>query len=238
MTAALETSAPLDPVLRRLPAAVWQALPSLAVAGVLSLGAGTAAAWLLGPSSPLMPLATALPTAPAMAWAIRSLHRSLFDTPTGAWLRGLGLASAALAGPAALAAWSVLSAAVADASRSVFFQTIGVAAALAAVVLAVLMVVALPVAQLRPDVRLRSVLAMAVLAVARRPLGPLAALAVPLAVGWLGVTWFGGLLALVAPVLILLLVAAAWPTARSAGVAMPPLTPDPRARLHDDRGEK
>ncbi|MGB4134998.1 MAG: hypothetical protein WA971_00430, partial [Microbacterium sp.] len=56
-----------------------------------------------------------------------------------------------------------------------------------------------------------------------RPLGAIAALACTAAVVWLGLTWFAGLLVLAGPVLIVLMVGAAWTALAASGVAVPAL---------------
>src|SRR5690606_9121897 len=79
MKATVATTASVDVVLGRMLAAAWPALPAIAVTGITSTGAGFAAAGLLGPQSPWLPLLVGLVAAPAILWAVDSMHDAVFD---------------------------------------------------------------------------------------------------------------------------------------------------------------
>ena len=219
------SSSPVDPVLRRLPGAAWRALAPLAVAGVIGLAGWVFGSALFGPGSPVVPPLVAAACALPTAWALGALHDGLFDR-AAVRLRRRVLAVAVGAGaPALLLAWAQLTSAVAASADVPLFPVLALAAVLLAAMFSLIAVVAVPVAALRDDVSLRTVAVVCAVAALRRPLAPLAALAASGAVGWLGLSWFGGLLLLVAPLLVLLAVAAAWPAAAAVGVALPPLAP-------------
>lgn len=220
--------AAVDPVLLRLPAAAWRALAPLGVTGAAALAAWAFGGALLGPASPLVPLLVVAACAVPAAWALGALHDRIFDH-AAVRLRRRVLAVAVGAGaPAVLLAWSQVTSAIAASAAVPLFAVLAFAALLLSAAVALVAVVAEPVAALRDDVGLRTVAVVCAVAAVRRPLGPLAALAVSAAVAWLGLTWFGGLLLLAAPLLVLLSVAAAWPVAAASGVALPPLVPGRR----------
>ncbi|MCD2443607.1 hypothetical protein LQ757_15110 [Agromyces sp. SYSU K20354] len=230
---AADESPVVDPVLRRLPGAAWRSLPALAVLGVAVVAAYVGAGWLLGPSSPLAWVAVGIVAAPAVAWAVDRMQGELFeldDRRPGVGRRLVVVWTCTLA-PCLLAAWSSFVAAIADSSGSPYFQVLAVAGTVLVVVVALVAVVAIPVGTMRGDVRVRTIVVMSFLATIRRPLGPLAAIVVTVAVVWLGLTWFTGLLALAAPVFAVLAVAAAWPTVTAFGVALPSLTPQRRSTV-------
>lgn len=218
----------IDPVLLRLPAAAWRALAPLGLTGAATLVAWTFGAAWLGTTSPLLPVLVVVAAAAPAAWALGAVHAQLFDRPPVRYPRRLLLVLLGGGVPVVAASWSMLTAVVADAAGAPFFQVLAVAASLVAVLLAAVAVVAVPVGAMRDDVGLVTLVTVSAVAALRRPAGPLAALAVTAAVVWLGLTWFGGLLLLAAPVLILLSVAAAWPAATASGVALPPLVPPRR----------
>lgn len=215
----------VDPVLLRLPAAAWRALAPLGITGTAALTAGAFAAAWFGPGSPLVPLLIAAGTVAPAAWAIGSLLGRLFECPPVSYGRRLRIVAVGVGIPAIAVAWSMLTAAVAAVAATPFFPVLAVAATLVAVLCAVIAVVAVPVGAMRDDVTLRTVATVSAVAALRRPVGPLAALAATAALAWMGLTWFGGLLLLVAPLLLVLAVAAAWPVATASGVALPPLAP-------------
>ncbi|MBS0023749.1 hypothetical protein [Microbacterium paraoxydans] len=220
--------AAVDPVLRRLPAAAWRALAPLAVTGATGLAAWAFGAALLGPGSPAVPVLVVAACATPAAWALGALHDGLFDHAAVRLRRRVLTVAVGAGAPALLLAWAQLIGVVAGVAEVPLFPVLALAAVLGAAALSVVAVVAVPVAALRDDVSLRTVAVVCAVAALRRPLAPVAALAVPIAVAWLGLTWFGGLLLLVAPLLVLLSVAAAWPVAAESGVALPPLTPGRR----------
>jgi hypothetical protein len=217
--------ATIDPVLLRLPAAAWRALAPLAVTGTAALAAWAFATAGFGPGSPLVPVLVAVCCAFPAAWAIGSLHDRLFDRPPVRYGRRLLLTLLGAGIPAIAFAWSFLTAVVAEAATVPLFPVLALAAAIVAVLCAMVAVVAVPIGAMRADVSLRTLVTVSAVAALRRPLGPLAALAASAALAWLGLTWFGGLLLLVAPLLIVLSAAAAWPVATATGVALPPLAP-------------
>lgn len=215
----------IDPVLLRLPGAAWRALAPLGVTGVTGLAAWAFATALLGPGSPLVPVLVVGASAFPAAWALGSMHDRIFDRPPARYGRRLTLMLLGAGMPAVAVAWSMLTAAVAEAAAVPLFPVLAVAATLVAVLCAIVAVVAVPVGAMRDDVSLRTLVTVSAVAALRRPAGPLAALAASSALTWLGLTWFGGLLLFVAPVLMVLAVAAAWPAATASGVALPPLPP-------------
>ncbi|MDF0513712.1 hypothetical protein PX701_08765 [Agromyces sp. H3Y2-19a] len=236
---AVEPGAAVDPVLRRLPAAAWRSLPALAVLGVAVVAVYAAAGRVLGPASPITWIVVAALAAPGLLWAVDRLGAELFELGgerPGFGRRLLVVAVFAVA-PCMLAAWSALVAVVAEASGSVAFQVLAVAGTALAVVAALVAAVAIPVGVVRADVRLRSIVAMAFIAVVRRPLGPVSAVVAAAAVVWLGLTWLTVLLAIAAPVFVVLAVGCAWPTAAAVGVALPPLVPLRRSPITVTQGE-
>jgi hypothetical protein len=238
MTAVTALAHAGDAVLLRLPGAAWRALPWLAVCGAGTSLAVVVAFW----STAWMPVLTwpvgALLASPFVAWAVDAVHRQLFDEQTAAPRRRRLLAAAiGCVAPAALAAWSSLVAGLADASSAWPLQVLAVAAVVAAAVCAAVGVVAVPLAAIRGDAALRSIAALSFVAVVRRPLGALAALASAAAVVWLGLSWFAGLLVLAGPVLVVLMVGAAWTTALSVGVHLPDLAVL-RPRIRTSPGEE
>ncbi|MFE6734763.1 hypothetical protein [Microbacterium sp. NPDC057741] len=213
-----------DAVLLRLPGAAWRALPWLAACGAGITLAVVVALWITAWTPVLAPPVGALLASPFLAWAVDAVHRQLFDEQTAVSHRRRLLAAAiGCVAPAALAAWSTIVAGLADTSMAWPLQVLAVAAVVAAAVCAAVGVVAVPLAAIRADAALRSVAALSFIAVVRRPLGALAALACTAAVVWLGLSWFAGLLVLAGPVLVVLMVGAAWTTVVSAGVDLPAL---------------
>lgn len=216
-----------QPVLRRLPAAAWRALPTLASTGVASVGLWWLIAGALGPASPAFVPAALVIATPGAALAIDAVQREVFDDGSGhrrRW-RPVWLASLCAAATGAFAAWSTIAGAVAVAAESALFQVTAVTAAIAAAVVTIIAAVAIPVATARKDASARAVLIAATIAGVRRPFPPIAAVAASAAIGWLGLTWFAGLLVFVVPVFAVVAVAAAWSSAPPIGVALPPLSP-------------
>ncbi|MBM7832142.1 small-conductance mechanosensitive channel [Agromyces cerinus] len=230
---------PADPVLQRLPAATWRSSPALVVAGVVPLLAYVLAGWVLGPAAPAAWVLVGLLSAPAVLWAVDRLHGELFDledTRPGL-TRRLVVVGVFISIPCLLAAWSTFAAAVAASSGSVFFQVLAVAGTALTVVSVLIAVVAVPIGTVRADVTVRTIALASFLAGARRPLGPIAAVATAAAVAWLGFTWFGGLLVFVVPVLVVFAIGGAWPTATAFGISLPPLAPTRSAAARARPGE-
>lgn len=213
-----------DPVLLRLPGAAWRALPSLVTLGLVVFGAWILAVSFFGPVGVLTPVSVAAAAVLPTSWTLGSVQREIFDDPT-VWPRRTLLVVLALMVPAFVAGWSIFTASVAAVSSSGFFAGLAVACALAALVVALIAVVAVPIGAMRSDVGISSVIRVAAVAAVRRPLASLTALVVPTVLTWAGLAWFNGLLLLVAPVLILLAVPAAWSTGSALGVTLPRLSP-------------
>jgi len=228
-----------DEVLRRLPFAAWRALPVLALTGVGAVLLGVGVMWALGPASAWVPAAVGLLAAPLLMWAVQAVHSELFADPLArGWRRGVLVAAAATATPGLLASASLLAAAVAEATHAPLFQVVAVAGSLATAVVAAIAVVALPLGLVRGEVRLGSVVVVAVLATVRRPLAAIATLAAASAVTWLGVTWFAGVLVAAVPALAVLAVATSWTTVVPFGVELPELTPVRTRRRPAPQGER
>lgn len=238
MTGVIASVGPGDLVLLRLPGAAWRALPVLAVCGVGTAGVTTLAVWVTAWMPVLAMSLAAVLVSPLFAWAVDAVHRQLFaertHVPRGRRALAAGIGCVV---PAMFATWSTLAAGLAEATQSSPLQVLAVAALVAAAVCAAVAVVAIPLADVRDDAALRSIVAISFVAVARRPLGAIAALGCAAAVVWLGLTWFAGLLVLAAPVLIVLMVGAAWTTAVAAGVDLPML-PLIRPRHRPTNGEE
>jgi len=230
--------ADMDPVLRRLPAATWRALPALAVLGLTTLLAFVGSALTLGLAAPWTPAVVGVVSAPVALWALDSLQGEIFDQApeSGGWLRRLLLVEVLIAVPTALAAWSGFVAEIAETAGSIFFQILAVAAAFASLATALLAVVAIPLANIRRDVGVRAVLIASIIAIGRRPLASTAALLTGAALTWLALTSFTGLFLFVAPLLVILAVAAAWSTVARVGVTLPPLAPLRHLRKRTTQG--
>ncbi|WP_157001036.1 hypothetical protein [Agromyces laixinhei] len=217
----------IDPVLQRLPAAAWRASPALAVSGVVPLLVFVLVGWLLGPGSPSVWILVGLLSAPVVVWAMGRLQGELFELGDQRpdLMRRLVVAEVFIGAPCLLAAWSTFAAAVAASAGSVLFEVLAVAGTVLTVVSVLIAVVALPIGTARADVTVRTIALASFLAGARRPLGPIAAVAMAVAIGWLGLTWFTGLLVFVVPVAVVFAVGGAWPTATAFGISLPPLAP-------------
>lgn len=211
-----------DPILIRLPRTAWRSLPALAVAGVGIALIVAGIGWLFASVPVLVPLLSVLTAAPVFAWIVDVVHAELFEDRVQTTVRRRMLVTAA-AGmpPAILGVWSIVLADTANLAESWALQVLAVMAVMVAVVAAAVAIVIVPLASMRADVGLDSIAILALLAVIRRPLAPLAALACAGALTWLGLTWFGGLLVLVAPVLCVLMVAATWSMVPAVGVKVP-----------------
>ncbi|MEI3844637.1 MULTISPECIES: hypothetical protein [unclassified Microbacterium] len=217
---------PEDTLLRSLGRAAWRALPVLAACGTAAAGLAALAFWIGLRMPGFVPLIAVVLVAPLLAVSIDAVQRHLFEEPTAVHrARRVLVPAIGCAVPAAFAVGSTVLGVLADSNGSWPLQVLAVAAVGAAVVAALVAVVALPVAAWRADVSVRSVVVFSLVAVVRRPLGAVAALLAAAAVVWLGLTWFAGLLILVVPVLTVLMVGAAWPTASASGVRLPALVP-------------
>ena len=196
-----------DPVLRRLPAAFWRALPVLLASGCALLVPTLLVGALFGPDSPVLALVVCAVGAPLLLVCVERLHAELFERQQKAarpsWWRRARRAEAIVL-PCGLAA------------------AVG---ALAALVLALLAIVALPLAAARPESTLRATLLVACYALLRSPLPALAVAAVGGALAWLGSSGLPGLTAIAPGLLAALAVGAAWPTVVRVGVDLPPLAP-------------
>lgn len=204
--------------------ASWRALPALGFAGVSALAVWWVACWLFGVGSPFSLVAVGLGTAPLVVLAVDAVHAQFFDLDNSrpANKRRLLVVSIGLGAPAITAAWSVFAAAVATAARSPLLQISSVAASLAFVVFLAIGAVAVPLGLARGDSSIRAVFVAAALAAMRRPLPPIAAVLTATAVGWIGMTWFGGLLVFVLPIFVIVAVAASWSVVPCVGVRLPP----------------
>jgi len=218
------TGARVDPVLLRLPAAAWHALASLGATGIAVLLSWALGAASLGPASPLMPLIIVAAGAAPAAWALGALSDRLFDRASVRYRRRFAAVILGAGAPAVLLSWTMLVTDIAKTTASPAAAVLALAGVLASVVVALVAVVLVPVAAERGDAGPRTLLIVASVAALRRPFAPLGALAVTGTVAWFGLTWFGGLLLLAPPLLVVLSVAAAWPTASAIGVSLPRLT--------------
>lgn len=222
MTVNTATSPFEDPILLQLPWAVWRSLPVLAVAGLGTALIVSVIGWLFGAAPALVPVLSVFGAAPGLAWSVDAVHRRLFGDRVQTTVRRRILVTA-VAGmpPAILGTWSIVLAETANLTASWGLQILAVAAVLLASFMAAVAIIVIPLASMRADVGLDSIAIFAVIAVIRRPLAPVAALACAGALTWLGLTWFGGLLVLVAPVFCGLMVAATWSTMPAVGVELP-----------------
>lgn len=215
-----------DPILLRLPRAVWQALPVLVLAGVGAAVVVSLTLWIAAGAPPVAALAAAVFSAPIVGWGVDGVHRALFHDPTRVPVRRRMIAAeAAIVPPATLAVGSLIVAEAAATAGSWHLQVIAVTMVLLTVVVAMVGVVVLPLASMRGDVALRSVVMVSLVAVLRRPLSAFATLAAAASIVWLGATWFAGLLVLAVAVLCPLMVAASWATTAPIGVDVPRCTP-------------
>jgi len=239
MTSMHADSAPGDPVLRRLPAATWRSSPALVVAGAFPLLVYVLVGWVFGPGAPTVWVLVGLVSAPVVLWAMDRLQGELFDLDgvRPGLMRRLVVAEVFIAAPLLLAAWSTFASTVATSSGSVIFQVLAVAGTALTMVSVLVAVVAVPIGTVRADVTVRTITIASFLAAARRPLGPIAATATAVAIGWLGLTWFTGLLVFVVPVLVVFAVGCAWPTATAFGVALPHLAPTRSSTARARHGE-
>jgi len=227
-----------DELLRRLPRAVWRALPALASSGVATLLIGVAVIWALGPASAWTPVAVGVLAAPLAAWAIDAVHGELFaEHRRVAWTRRLIVSELAVGVPTLLASSSLVASAAAEHAHLVAFQVVAVAGTLAVVVTSAVAVVMLPLGLVRGEVRLRSLVAVCAVATVRRPLAAFSTLAAASVIAWLGSTWFAGILIACAPALGVLAVAAAWATVVPFGVTLPELIPLRTRGRSTTRGE-
>lgn len=221
-----------DPVLARMRLASWRSLPALAALGLASLVGWYVFAALLGPARALAPVLVAVCTAPVLQWAIESIHSEVFAAiPAGGrYGRKLRRTLAVTGILAALAASTTINADLTAQSGQVYLVFVTVVALTVTVLAALVASVALPLALARPEVSLRAVAVASLLTVVRRPWGPAVAVLVPAALGWLGVTWFLGLLVFVAPAYAVLAVAGAWTSVGAIGVRLPELIARDSAR--------
>ncbi|HTN57167.1 MAG TPA: hypothetical protein VL043_02760 [Protaetiibacter sp.] len=209
-----------DTLIRRLGPAAWRALPALGTLGIVSLLVTAAIAWAVGWNLTFAVLPATVLLSPVIMWAIDSLHEHMFDQPqrprlTVRLVRVLVLTSL----PIALLTWVLIVVPLAEVS--IFFQLALYLGAAAAVATAAIATVAIPLGAVRGDVGLRALIIAAVLAVARRPLGAVAALTSTLAVAWCAGTWFLGLAVFIAPVWVVVSVVGAWTSAAAIGITTP-----------------
>lgn len=206
----------IDPVLPRLPKALWRALPALLVLAVV-WSASLRLASLAGGALLGLPVSAVL--ALPLGWAVLRVSEEIFvldGTPPllQSWLRALLLVA-----PVGLlmTATAALGAAGLPWLLAAMLQLV---CGLAALVSGLVAVVALPWAVLRGDVGLRSILMVALTAALRRPLAPLAVALALLAGAGSALPFVPAVTAVLAP---LLLVAASWNVAAPAGVQRPDL---------------
>jgi hypothetical protein len=226
----LEERPAIDPVLRRMPSALWRSLPVLLVLGCALLVPVVSASVLVGAANPVIPLLACAVGAPLLLAGVDRLHAELFDRvtarprPRRRWRRVLR-AEAIVLPVGAAASLSLVASAVAGPSGVVLFGGVAVVSALAAVVLGLIAVVALPLAAARPEARIRSVWLVGFYAAVRRPLPAIATAVCGIALAWLAGSGLPGLAALAPGLVATLAVCAAWPTLVAAGVALPDLAP-------------
>ncbi|MEZ5110265.1 MAG: hypothetical protein R2732_02010 [Microbacteriaceae bacterium] len=218
-----------DPVLRRLPAAFWRALPVLLASGCALLVPTLLVGALFGPDSPVLALVVCAVGAPLLLVCVERLHAELFERQEQAarpsWWRRARRAEAIVLPCGLAAALSLIAAYAAAQTGSAMFSVAAAVGALAALVLALLAIVALPLAAARPESTLRATLLVACYALLRSPLPALAVAAVGGALAWLGSSGLPGLTAIAPGLLAALAVGAAWPTVVRVGVDLPPLAP-------------
>ena len=220
-----------DPILLRLPAALWHALPAVLVSSLIGALAAVLAVGAVGVDGTLGLGAGILVASAAQAVAVQGVSRRLFDDPglRGRRIRRI-LRALAVSAPAALLAVGALvwARAAVDGAGALASLAMVVAALLAAVA-GLVALVAVPLAVVRTEARILSVLKVAGYATARFPLPALGAAAGSAAFMLLCASTLPGLLSLAPAVVTALSVAAAWPTLARAGVAVPAFAaPSPR----------
>lgn len=202
-------------------------MPALVIGGVWAVSVAVALVWALGPANPWMPLLYGALISPAALWVVDCLHGGVFDGKARRppYARRLRATMIIVSFPATAATCALLAEMAAGATHLVLFEVLVLAGVLSTLFAVAVATVAIPLAAVRSEIRMRTVYGFAVYSTVRRPAGPAAALLSGLAVVWLGLTWNSGLLFLVLPLVVLVGTAAAWPAAAAAGVTLPPLLP-------------
>lgn len=243
MSTSTELDSRTDPVLRRMPSAFWRSLPVLLGIGVALLLPTLITGVLFGAASPLVALVVCAFGAPLLLVGVDRLHAELFELTAvrPAWWRRALVAEAIVLPVGVTAALSLIAGVVAEASGVLLFTLAAAAGALASVVLAIIAVVALPLAAARPESSLRAILMVAFYSVVRSPLPAIATVLVGCALVWVGTSGLPGLTAIATGLFAALAVSAAWPTVVRAGVSMPPLAPlmpSTRLRFNQSRSQR
>ncbi|GAA5145883.1 hypothetical protein GCM10025768_03710 [Microbacterium pseudoresistens] len=212
----------IDPILLRLPAALWSALPRLVVAGALFMLALVASSGLPGGFAVLAPLIAAVLTAVPTGWAMARISTDVFDAQVASPAVRYGRALLLIGGPGATVSLTACAAMITPTMPAFSFVSI-VGVVLTGV--AVLVVsVALPLSTVRSEA-LSSILVAAFYAVARRPIPPVAVLVALGAATWASTTWAPSALVLIPAVAVVLSFAAAWTVLPAVGVRLPELAP-------------
>ena len=216
-----------DPVLRRMPMAFWRSLPVLLASGCALLVPTLIAGAIFGADSPVVALAVCLFGAPLLLTCVERLHSEVFERtgPRPAWWRRALRAEAIVLPCGLAAALSLVAAFAAAQSGATSFAIAATAGSLATVVFALVAIVALPLADARPESSLRAIVLVACYSVLRFPLPAIATAIVGCALAWVGMSGLPGLTALAPGLLAALAVGAAWPTVVRAGVSLPALAP-------------
>lgn len=212
-----------DQILLRLPGAAWATLPMLAITGAVFLAATLSLAAHGGGAQISMPVVISLLCAPLLGWSFRHLSIEIFEVDGRAvpirralWASLVFVCVPGLFGSMCVAGLIATSAGGA-------FPYIAVGGAVIVLVATMTSLVALPLAIMRPETRLYSVLQVAFYAVLRRPIPPFAVVVAIATVAWAAAVWLPGGLLMIPALVVPFAIAASWSVLLPAGVSAPTL---------------
>lgn len=214
-----------------LPRLLWNALPSILAGGVGIAVTAFVTGIGLGPASPWWPVAFALLAGAPVVVVVRSVHRRLGDeSAPRSFLSALHRAVGVMVLPAGCATATLFTAIAARDTDFVAFQGAFVVGTVVTAFLTVASIAAIPLAVSRHG-RLRAVWAVAIYAVVRTPLPPIAVAVAGLALAWVGVHGLVALTALAAGAVVAIGAVAGWVALGRAGVNAPRRAVDTHSHL-------